>query len=46
MKETIRLKAIIAANTSSSTEDVSIQNKFLKLMKEENEKLKSTIRLL
>jgi hypothetical protein len=46
MKEAIRLKAIIAANSSSSPEDASIENKFLKLMKEENEKLKSTIRLL
>lgn len=46
MKETIRLKAVITASASPPEEGANIENKFLKLMKEENEKLKSTIRLL
>jgi hypothetical protein len=41
-KEAIRLKAVIAALPD---EEEKIENKFMKFNKEENEKLKSIIRL-
>ena len=45
-RETVRLKSLIASFPSSSVQEDNLENKLLKLMKEENEKLKATIRLL
>ena len=42
----MRLKAVIASFPHSSSQEDNLENKLLKLMKEENEKLKATIRLL
>ena len=43
MRETIRLRSIIASNHTNN-HDCDFDNKFLRLMKEENEKLKATVR--
>ena len=43
VRETIRLRAIITSLQASPQED-DFENKFLRLMKEENEKLKATVR--
>ena len=41
----MRLKAIIASMSNPEAPEDTLENKLLKLMKEENEKLKATIRL-